>query len=74
MDTTAAGESPFFRTEPKTDVEYEVAIGFLVRELERRNEEIAEIRRGGAQVMAEIRANVSRLQSIPPVLFPGKKS
>ncbi len=56
-----------------TDVEYGAAIGFLVRELGRRNEEIAVVRRGGTQVMAEIRANVARLQSIPPVSFPGKK-
>ncbi len=74
MNATIAGENVFFQTEPKTDAEYEVAIGFLLRELQRRHEEIAESRRQGAQVMAEIRANVAQLQSIPPVSFPGRKS
>ena len=74
MNAAIVGEGTLFATEPKTDAEYEVAIGFLLRELNRRREEIAESRRGGAQVMAEIRANVARLQAIPPVSFPGKKS
>lgn len=71
MSTTTA-ENLFSWREPKTKGEYEIAIGFLLRELKRQSEEMAEGWREIERLKAEGRACLERLRAMPSIHLTGR--